>query len=68
VTALFQWAFFFLPPFGSAYAALYVWGKSSSMGYALVSGTLAGVVLLFLISGLFWSGTDVCEQCHMESN
>ena len=68
MTGLLQWAVFFVPPFSSAYAALYIWGKSASLGYALVAGTLAGVILTFAITFLFWSGTDVCEQCHMEAN
>jgi hypothetical protein len=67
VSAALQWAVFIFPSFGSAYAALFVWGKSSSMGFALVSGTLTGVVMLLTLSTLFWAGTDICEQCQMGS-
>jgi hypothetical protein len=68
VSAILQWTAFVLPPFASAYVTLFVWGKSSSMGYSLVSGTLAGVILMLVLSLLFWSGTDLCEQCQLGTN
>jgi hypothetical protein len=68
VSALLHWAYFLAPSFVSAYIAMFVWGKTSSLGYALVSGTLAGIVCSLTISFLFWDGTDICDQCYQETN
>jgi hypothetical protein len=65
VSAALQWAYFTVPSFATAYVTLFVWGKSSSMGYALVSGTLAGVVILLVIATIFWAGDDPCALCQV---
>ena len=68
MSGLLQVVYFLIPPFIASFATLLVWGKTASLGFALVAGTLSGVVMLFVVSLLFWSGTDICEQCHMTTS
>lgn len=67
MTDLLHWAYFIVGPFLSAWAAMFVWGKFEILSYALVAGTLTGVIVSLGISMLFWTDAAVCDYCYSEA-
>lgn len=64
---LLEWAYFVFGPFVTAIVTLAIWARARHLGYAIAGGTLAGVTVMWIVSGLYWaSGPTLCELCGSE--